>query len=97
MAIAAATKRDSSAMKTIAVMTMAFLPATFLAALFAFPALEWERKIHIEMDGFGLYWAVAIPATAMVFLVWTLITERVWIVEKVFKHRKRRRVEREKS
>lgn len=39
-AIAIATKKDGSAMKTIAVMTMAFLPATFFAALFVIPLLQ---------------------------------------------------------
>jgi len=53
--IMGATKRDSSAMKTIAIMTVAFLPAIFLAAFFVPPALEWERKINVQMNGFQLY------------------------------------------
>lgn len=89
MAIAAAAKQDSSAMKTIAVMTMVFLPATFLATIFALPVLEWEYKKDIQIDGFQLYWAVAIPSTAVVFVVWTLVTQRSWILNKALKHRKR--------
>jgi Mg2+ and Co2+ transporter CorA len=38
--IAQAAKDDSYAMKTVAVMTVAFLPATFFAALFAMPLLQ---------------------------------------------------------
>lgn len=34
LAVARAAKNDSGAMKTISVMTMLFLPATFFAALF---------------------------------------------------------------
>lgn len=74
MAIAAATKRDSSAMKTIAFMTMAFLWATFLAAFFALPVLEWEHKTDVQMDGVKLYWTVAIPSTAAIFVAWALVT-----------------------
>lgn len=89
MALAAATKRDSSAMKTIAVMTMAFLPATFLAALFALPVLEWEHKRNVQFDGFQLYWAIAISTTAVVFVVWALVTQRSSILNQVSKPRKR--------
>jgi Mg2+ and Co2+ transporter CorA len=89
MAIAAAAKRDSFAMKTIAVMTMVFLPATFLATIFSLPVLEWEYKRDIQMDGFRLYWAVTIPSTAVVFVVWALVTQRSWILDKALKRRKR--------
>ncbi|KAJ4378625.1 hypothetical protein N0V85_008932 [Neurospora sp. IMI 360204] len=34
--------REASSMRVIAVMTMAFLPATFFATLFALPAFNWE-------------------------------------------------------
>lgn len=74
--IAEAAKRDSSAMKTIAVVTMVFLPATFLAALFALPVLEFERKVDIRMNGFSLYWILACPLTVLVFIVWGLVTQR---------------------
>jgi Mg2+ and Co2+ transporter CorA len=66
--IASATGKDSSAMKTIATMTMAFLPATFFAALFAVPSLKWDESSVIQ-DKFWVYWAFTIPCTAAVFLV----------------------------
>ncbi|KAK3493451.1 hypothetical protein B0T13DRAFT_518208 [Neurospora crassa] len=34
--------REASSMRVIAVMTMAFLPATFFATLFALPAFRWD-------------------------------------------------------
>ncbi|KAH8912437.1 hypothetical protein BR93DRAFT_963612 [Coniochaeta sp. PMI_546] len=77
--IAAASKRDSSSMKTIAVMTMAFLPATFFAALFAVPSLKWDQETVMQ-DNFWVYWAFTLPATAIVFLVWYLITQQNWIL-----------------
>lgn len=49
-------------------MTMAFLPATFLAALFAMsPVIQ---------DSFWVYWAWAIPVTTVVFLIWAGIVQR---------------------
>ncbi|KAH6659453.1 hypothetical protein BKA67DRAFT_529605 [Truncatella angustata] len=46
--VMALTGRDyrkwASEMKVIATMTMALLPATFFAAVFSIPPLEWERK-----------------------------------------------------
>jgi hypothetical protein len=34
-------------MKTVAIMTMIFLPATFYAALFAVPSLQWDQPTII--------------------------------------------------
>jgi hypothetical protein len=65
-------------MKTVAVMTMAFLPATFFAALFALPSLKWDQAPVIQ-DRFWVYWAFTLPCTAMVFIVWLLITQCKWI------------------
>lgn len=36
-------------MKTVAIMTMGFLPDTFFAALFAVPSLQWNApRAHVE-------------------------------------------------
>ncbi|MBE3046159.1 hypothetical protein IMZ48_27200, partial [Candidatus Bathyarchaeota archaeon] len=43
MRIASAARDDSSAMRTIALMTMIFLPGTFYAALFALPSLNLDK------------------------------------------------------
>lgn len=59
-------------MKTIAIMTMLFLPATFYAALFSVPSLDWEKSEVIQTK-FWLYWAFTIPTTALVFLVWAVM------------------------
>lgn len=58
--------QDSTSMKTIAFITMAFLPGTFLASMFAMPVFPHD---HIE-KAFWLYWAICIPLTAIVFLIW---------------------------
>ncbi|KAI0465631.1 hypothetical protein F4859DRAFT_500275 [Xylaria cf. heliscus] len=77
--IAEQAKRDSSAMKTITIITMAFLPATFFATLFALPTLDWEGT-SIVTSKFWIYWAFTLPTTALVFLLWALLTNRTQIV-----------------
>ena len=64
IAIARAAKKDSASMKAIAIMTMVFLPGTFLAAVFAVPSLPEAGR-----GDFWVYWATAIPATMLVFAV----------------------------
>jgi hypothetical protein len=63
--------KDSSAMKTIAIMTMIFLPGTFFATLFAVPSLKWDKPDVIQ-ENFWVYWAFTLPVTAVVILVWTV-------------------------
>jgi hypothetical protein len=58
-------------MKTVAVLTMAFLPATFFAAFFSIPSLGWG-----EPDKFALYWACTLPVTLATFVLWAGITQR---------------------
>ncbi|KAK3491162.1 uncharacterized protein B0T23DRAFT_444413 [Neurospora hispaniola] len=45
--------REASSMRVIAVMTMAFLPATFFATLFALPAFRWEAVDGYDSPGRG--------------------------------------------
>ncbi|KAJ5728596.1 uncharacterized protein N7483_003104 [Penicillium malachiteum] len=71
--IAVSMKNDSASMKTVAIMTMAFLPATFFAALFAVPSLQWDHD-DVVQSNFWIYWAFTLPTTAVVFLVWLVVT-----------------------
>lgn len=73
--LADAAKRDGSSMKTIAVVTMAFLPATFFAALFAMPSLQWDQPAgRIIQPTFWIYWVFTVPATLLVFIIWFLLS-----------------------
>ncbi|KAK3365598.1 hypothetical protein B0T24DRAFT_393263 [Lasiosphaeria ovina] len=84
-------KEDSSSMKTVAIMTMAFLPATFFAALFAMPTLQWDTS-QVVQDNFWVYLAFTLPSTALVFVIWGVVTQRQAIkdlVSFVFPQRKR--------
>jgi hypothetical protein len=58
-------------MKTIAVLTMAFLPSTFFAAFFSIPSLGWT-----ESEKFPLFWACTIPVTLATFVLWAGVTQR---------------------
>lgn len=60
--IAREAKADGSAMRTIATLTMVFLPGTFVSSVFSTPILENAR--------WQLYVAIAIPLTFLVFLSW---------------------------
>ncbi|KAI1876926.1 uncharacterized protein JN550_000998 [Neoarthrinium moseri] len=62
-------KKDTSDMKVIALMTMGFLPATFFAALFAIPSLDWDRP-GVVTENFWIYWACTVPTTFLIFIIW---------------------------
>jgi hypothetical protein len=70
--IARAAMHESMSMKTIAIMTMVFLPATFYAALFSVPSLRWDQPTIIG-SRFWIYWAITIPTTILVFVLWFAI------------------------
>ncbi|KAF2830362.1 hypothetical protein CC86DRAFT_452807 [Ophiobolus disseminans] len=68
--LATASRKDTSSMKTIAIMTMIFLPATFFAALFSVPLLQWDQPQPPPTGSFtyGLggaeEWKLACPPAA---------------------------------
>ncbi|OTB15492.1 hypothetical protein K445DRAFT_22434 [Daldinia sp. EC12] len=65
---------DSSSMKVIAIMTMIFLPGTFFASLFSVPLLHWNEE-RIVGDKFWVYWVFTIPSTALIVMLWFIITQ----------------------
>lgn len=58
-------------MKTIAFMTMFFLPATFFSTVFAMPGLNLEQA-----PAFKTYLALSITTTVAIILAWAVITQR---------------------
>ncbi|KAK3368427.1 hypothetical protein B0H63DRAFT_76154 [Podospora didyma] len=80
--IARASKRDSSAMKGIAVLTMFFLPGTCLATLFAMPVFDFNTDTSTPSikSTFWLYWAVAGPLTTLVLALY--ITYELYVDRK---------------
>ncbi|KAK7917486.1 hypothetical protein PG985_011094 [Apiospora marii] len=87
-AIAIDTKRDSVAMRTIAVLGIVFLPGTFIATLFSVDMFEWGSAAGgaDASDGgatglraspsMWVYWAITVPLTTLTFLAWFLWSKR---------------------
>lgn len=63
-------------MKTLAAVTVAFLPGTFVAAFFAMPLFEWKAISDgmVVSKRFWIYWAVTVPLTFLTLLIWVLWT-----------------------
>lgn len=77
--IAVESRKDTSSMKTIAVLTMLFLPGTFLAAIFALPFFDWDSDGSPAVKAeFKYYWAITLPLTFLVLILWTLATILPW-------------------
>ncbi|KIW18434.1 hypothetical protein PV08_02722 [Exophiala spinifera] len=72
--IAEDTRRDSSSMKTIAVLTLIFLPATALASIFGMSMFDWKAQEgkDIVSHRFWIYVIVAVLLTLVVLTVWFL-------------------------
>lgn len=70
--IARDTKNDSSSMKTIAVLTMVFLPASTMASFFGMCFFEDGKEGFSVDPNVWLFPALAIPTTLIVLLVWWL-------------------------
>ncbi|MCJ1265620.1 hypothetical protein MMC22_005500 [Lobaria immixta] len=68
--IAEATKQDSYAMKTIAILTTLFLPGTFVAALFSTSMFDFDHDSIQVSRLFWVYWAVTVPLTVVVVVIW---------------------------
>ncbi|KZT54850.1 hypothetical protein CALCODRAFT_372556 [Calocera cornea HHB12733] len=73
-ALAVSAKTDSTAMKSIAVLTMFFLPSTFLASLFAMPVFNWSAgpEESVIDSRAWIYLAIAVPLTAAALGLWWL-------------------------
>lgn len=89
--LASASKEDATAMKTLAAVTVAFLPGTFVAAFFAMPLFQWDAASDgmVVSKRFWVYWAVTIPLTVLTLVVWVLWTRRQAKVHRVSEERAR--------
>ena len=71
--------RDAASMKTLAVVTMFFLPGSFVSALFSTDLFAWDAVDQRSSDisvpttpQMTLYWALTIPLTVMTFVLYFL-------------------------
>jgi hypothetical protein len=82
--IAVIGQRDAASMKTLAVVTMFFLPGSFISALFSTPLFDWDNvdmsnwsKIHVgTAPQFVLYWLVTVPLTMLTFGLYIMWLKR---------------------
>ncbi|KIX04241.1 uncharacterized protein Z518_07795 [Rhinocladiella mackenziei CBS 650.93] len=74
--ISQATRSDSASMKTIAVVTLALLPATFVSTVFSMSfftlSVDDNTGEHewLVSERFWIYWVITIPLTAITLLCW---------------------------
>jgi ABC-type nickel/cobalt efflux system permease component RcnA len=68
-------------MKTIAALTMVFLPGTFLASVFSMPMLESAKL--------SLYMAIVVPLTVAVVGCWWLWLSAPRLIEQFMRKRHR--------
>ncbi|KAB8237140.1 uncharacterized protein BDW43DRAFT_307421 [Aspergillus alliaceus] len=74
--LAATTGRDSTSMKILAFITTIFLPGTFIATLFSMDMFDWKNDASdpslTVSSQFWIYWAAALPLTALTLGGWAL-------------------------
>ncbi|KAI1453897.1 hypothetical protein F4805DRAFT_478076 [Annulohypoxylon moriforme] len=71
-------RRDSSSMKAIAAVTLVFLPATFIAAIFSMSMFNWlagqtEGAVSHRL---WIFFIISVPLTVAVLLIWRIMYKR---------------------
>ncbi|KAI1116609.1 hypothetical protein F5Y14DRAFT_48744 [Nemania sp. NC0429] len=75
--IGLATQSDSVAMKSIAFVTLTFLPPTFVCAIFSMSFFDYSADAGWAIsDKFWLYWAFAVPTTLLTVAAWYYASKR---------------------
>lgn len=69
--ISRAMMSDSAALKTLAFVTFAFLPPTFICAVFSMSFFNYDQNLGWRVSGkFWIYWATAVPTTILSTALW---------------------------
>ncbi|KAI0412426.1 hypothetical protein F5X98DRAFT_354893 [Xylaria grammica] len=69
--IGLATQSDSVTMKSIAFVTLTFLPPTFVSAIFSMSFFDYSADSGWALsDKFWLYWVFAVPTTLLTAIAW---------------------------
>jgi Mg2+ and Co2+ transporter CorA len=69
--ISRAARSDSATMKTLAFVTLTFLPPTFICALFSMSFFHYDDSTGWAVSRqIWIYWAIAVPTTIATALVW---------------------------
>lgn len=65
------TREDSAAMKTMATLTLIFLPPTFISAVFSMSFFNFDQKTGWAVSNkFWVYWVFAVPMTLTTTVLW---------------------------
>lgn len=69
--ISRAMMSDSAALKTLAFVTFAFLPPTFICAVFSMSFFNYDQNLGWRVSGkFWIYWATAVPTAILSTALW---------------------------
>jgi hypothetical protein len=81
-------------MKTLAAVTVAFLPATFVASFFAMPLFDWNADPGSDVikGRFWIYWAVAAPLTFTTIVIWLSWTHRQNLLHRAQDYKEREEI-----
>jgi hypothetical protein len=69
-------RRDAAAMKTVTLLTAAFIPGTFIATIFSLRFFNYQTSTPTISKHFWIYWAVMIPLSGLVVAFW-YVWERI--------------------
>jgi hypothetical protein len=70
--IATSTQHDTQSMKTLALMTMLFVPGAFVSSLFSTPLFEWKEEdnaVGSNLKVWLWYLAISCPLLVLCFLI----------------------------
>ncbi|KAF4466845.1 hypothetical protein FALBO_6295 [Fusarium albosuccineum] len=75
--IAHASKRDSTAMKTLSLMGALFLPGTYLASVFSMTFFDFGKDADPVVSlQLWVYFAITVPVTAIILACWIFLDKR---------------------
>lgn len=75
--IGLATQADSLTMKSIALVTLTFLPPTFVSAIFSMSFFSNNSELGWAIsDKFWIYWVFAIPTTLLTAVAWYFLQKK---------------------
>ncbi|KAI0913102.1 hypothetical protein F4823DRAFT_559367 [Ustulina deusta] len=75
--ISSATQSDSLTMKSIALVTLTFLPPTFVSAIFSMSFFNYSAESGwVLSDKFWVYWVFAIPTTLLTVVAWYFLQRK---------------------
>lgn len=72
-------------MKTLAAVTVLFLPGSTIASLFSMSMFNWgaEDSSNILSGRFWVYWAISIPLTVTTIVSWLAWSHRQSVVDRL--------------